>query len=289
MANENTLHILPIGLNKNEMHVLNSLSQVSSLTSHSRSYALATDDQNQSDIYLVNADDHRFLNTWRHLHSQRPRATLFLSTHDKAIEDHAVLSRPVIPARLLSALNNLSVNENSEAENVVEEIVITDVTLVNQLTISELSAASVHLKSPGTRVLVANSSAKIRRQVAIGLKPYWVSVDFAENGQDVSHKLAESFYDLIFLDTEFSDMDGFQLCKIIKKNKLLAKTPVILLGRKPSLYRRMLASLAACDTYLSLPVSRTKFDDCLNTHLSAIRDVVDPYNSRRTMSTPHAA
>lgn len=284
MTTENIIHILPIGLNESEMRVLNSLSQVSSLSSRSRSYVLTEDNRAQSSIYLVNGDDHVSLNTWRTLHNTHPAPTLFLSTRELRIEHHVILRRPVIPARLLSALDDVRFEEN-----IVEEIVITDLTLANQPTLTTLSASSVHTKSPGTRVLVANSSAKIRRQVAISLKPYWVSVDFAENGRDVSQKLTESFYDLIFLDAEFSDVTGFQLCKDIKQSKPLAQTPVIMLDKRPSLYRRMRASISACDTYLPMPISRIEFDDCLNRHLSSIRGVVDPYNSRQTTATLHAA
>lgn len=278
------MHILPIGLSKVETVMLNSLSQVSSLTSRSRSYTLAKNSQEPSDIYLVNSDDHPSMNTWRSMHNQHPAPTLFLSTQNRSIEDHAVLCRPIIPARLLSALDNLSAEEN-----VTEEIVIPDVALAEQSTVASSYAPNTRPKSPGTRVLVACSSAKIRQQLAISLKPYWVSVDFAGSGNEVSQKLSESFYDLVFLDTEFSDMDGFQLCKRIKKNKLFAKTPAVMLDRRPSLYRRMLATMASCDAYLPMPVSHSEFDDCLNKNLSATRGVVDPYNSRQFMSTFHAA
>lgn len=278
------MHILPIGLSNVETIMLSSLSQVSSLGSRSQCYTLAKNSQEPSDVYLVNSDDHPSMNTWRSIHNQRPAPTLFLSTQNRSIEDHVVLCRPIIPARLLSALDNLSVEEN-----VTEEIVITDVALAEQFTVAPSCAPNTQPKSPGTRVLIAYGNAKIRHQLAISLKPYWVSVDFAESGNEVSQKLSESFYDLVFLDTEFADMNGFQLCKRIKKNPLFAKTPSVMLDRQPSLYRRMLATMASCDSYLPMPVSHSKLDDCLNKHLSAIRGVVDPYNSRQFMSTFHAA
>ena len=283
------LHILPIGLNAAELRVLNSLSQLTGLSDRARSYVIAHNTQEQVDIYLVNADDHISLNTWRTAHSQHVRPTLFLSTHGIRVEHHAMLRRPVIPARLLSALDNLSIVMKEEAMTETDEIEIHDVAPSSQMSLSDLSVSSQHPKVPGARVLVANRSAKIRRQIAISLKPYWVSVEFAETAHDVSSKLSASFYDLIILDTKFSDQDGIQLCKDIKADKLLSKSAVILLDRQASIYRRMLASLAKSDAYLSMPIRRSEFDNCLNKHFSVNRGVIDPYNSRKSFNTHQAA
>ncbi len=287
MTSNRLFHILPIGLNAAELRVLRSLSELSSLSERTRAYALCDKAHEQADICLVNADDEVSLNAWRSANSQQPLPSLFLSTHEITIEHYPVLRRPVIPARLLSTLNKLQIKPKDEA--MTEEIEIHDIYPSSQMSVNALSGASQHAKAPGVRVLVANRSGKIRRQVAISLKPYWVSVEFAETADEVSRKLSASFYDLIFLDTEFADQDGIQLCKSIKADKLHANAPVIMLDRQASIYRRMLAALAKSDTYLPMPIRRSEFDDCLNKHLNMIRGAIDPYNSRSISITHQAA
>lgn len=287
MTSNRLFHILPIGLNAAELRVLRSLSELSSLSERTRAYALCDKAHEQADIYLVNADDEVSLNAWRSANSQQPLPSLFLSTREITIDHYPVLRRPVIPARLLSTLNKLQIKPRDEA--MTEEIEIHDIYPSSQMSVNALSGASQHAKAPGVRVLVANRSGKIRRQVAISLKPYWVSVEFAETADEVSRKLSASFYDLIFLDTEFADQDGIKLCKSIKADKLHANAPVIMLDRQASIYRRMLAALAKSDTYLPMPIRRSEFDDCLNKHLNMIRGAIDPYNSRSISITHQAA
>jgi diguanylate cyclase (GGDEF)-like protein len=52
---------------------------------------------------------------------------------------------------------------------------------------------------------------------------------FATNGQDALHAISEIMPDLILLDVQMPDMDGYQVCRQIKSDPLLQDIPVIFL------------------------------------------------------------
>ncbi len=62
-------------------------------------------------------------------------------------------------------------------------------------------------------------------------------------------------------------MDGYQICRTIKRAKKTKGTPVIMLTGKASPIDRVKGKLVGCDAYLTKPVDHVKFDKVVQTYL----------------------
>ena len=54
-------------------------------------------------------------------------------------------------------------------------------------------------------------------------------VHWAENGLDGLQAAHEKSFDLIILDVELPDIDGFQICSKLKADPAMANTPIVML------------------------------------------------------------
>ena len=78
-------------------------------------------------------------------------------------------------------------------------------------------------------------------------------IDFAVSGKDAVDKVraARGAYDIIFLDVMMDDVDGYKVCKWIKKVK--RSINVVMLTSRSSPFDKVRGNLAGCDSYLSKP------------------------------------
>jgi len=82
-------------------------------------------------------------------------------------------------------------------------------------------------------VLVIDDSLPVRIQMDQALKPYAKHVDFATCAEEAFEFVNTNKYDIIFLDIILPDIDGYEICKIIKQDKA-KDTPVIMLTSNSS-------------------------------------------------------
>ena len=112
-----------------------------------------------------------------------------------------------------------------------------------------------------------DDSSTIRKQLEIELKIFDVQVDTAESAEQVFDLINRKIYDMIFLDVVLPGIDGYQICKIIKKDKDKKKIPVVMLTSKSSPFDRIKGALAGCDTYLTKPVKQASFQKVVKKYL----------------------
>jgi twitching motility two-component system response regulator PilG len=62
-------------------------------------------------------------------------------------------------------------------------------------------------------------------------------------------------------------IDGYQVCKYIKKHRFRRATPVIIISGKSSTFDRVRAALAGCDTFLAKPVKKDAFRQIVKHYL----------------------
>ena len=73
--------------------------------------------------------------------------------------------------------------------------------------------------------LVVDDSPPMRKQIELELDLLGIVADFAESGEQAYELLANgTTYDLIFLDVLLPGIDGYKVCKTIKKDKLRKRT-----------------------------------------------------------------
>lgn len=102
------------------------------------------------------------------------------------------------------------------------------------------------------RILVADDERKIRDLVRMYLKAEGFLVTEANDGQQVLEQLNKGFFDLVILDIMMPGVDGWTVCRQIRKNSNL---PVIMLTARGEEIDRVLGLELGADDYVVKPFS----------------------------------
>ncbi|MDZ7736476.1 MAG: response regulator [Gammaproteobacteria bacterium] len=66
---------------------------------------------------------------------------------------------------------------------------------------------------------MVDDSLPVRIQLDQALKAFAEKVDFAETGEEAFELINGNNYDLIFLDVILPGVDGYEICKVMKRGK----------------------------------------------------------------------
>ncbi|ROR34176.1 response regulator [Inmirania thermothiophila] len=108
----------------------------------------------------------------------------------------------------------------------------------------------------GLKVMVVDDSKTIRRTAETLLRKAGCEVVTANDGFEALAKVVETRPDVIFIDIMMPRLDGYQTCALIKHNRMLKDTPVIMLSSKDGLFDRARGRVAGSDMYLTKPFTR---------------------------------
>lgn len=134
-----------------------------------------------------------------------------------------------------------------------------------------MAAAPAPAKKPPTprhRALVVDDSAPVRKQIGLALEGAGINVDYADGGERALDRVDEGRYDIVFLDVVMPGMDGYTVCRSIKRDRDTKHIPVVMLTGRSSPFDKVKGKLSGCDTYLTKPVSRDEFDATLKKYLT---------------------
>lgn len=125
------------------------------------------------------------------------------------------------------------------------------------------------------RALIVDDSQAVHTSVQLELKKHDISADCADSAEQALAFLnGNNEYGIIFLDVMLPGVDGYNLCKMIKKDKPRKYTPIVMLTGKSSPFDRVRGKLSGYDTYLTKPVSRGAVQEVVHKYLSQTKDVV---------------
>jgi two-component system cell cycle response regulator len=116
------------------------------------------------------------------------------------------------------------------------------------------------------RVLAVDDSPLMRTFLQNKLSPYGISPDFASSGEEALFKISKQHFDMIFLDVMLPGMDGYDVCKMIKKNKDNHLMKVVMLTSKDRTFDKIRGTMAGCDGYLTKPVDELKLRAIIERH-----------------------
>ncbi len=85
------------------------------------------------------------------------------------------------------------------------------------------------------------------------LKSGGYNVKTAEDGVEAMKLLTNITPNLILLDVNMPRMDGYKLCKLIKRHDRTKFIPVVMLSGKDGLFDKLRGTLVGCDDYISKP------------------------------------
>lgn len=105
------------------------------------------------------------------------------------------------------------------------------------------------------------------------------SVEFALNGLDALDRIKKKVFDMILLDVMMPEMDGFEMCRILKADKKHKNIPVIFLSARTDMdYIIQGFDLGAVD-YIYKPFNKQELLSRISTHfeLKKSRDIIEQY------------
>jgi two-component system, OmpR family, alkaline phosphatase synthesis response regulator PhoP len=107
------------------------------------------------------------------------------------------------------------------------------------------------------KVLIIEDDSEIANLVEIHLKDQNCEVTKREDGKSGLDLAINNFYDLIVLDIMLPELDGFEVCKEIRKKDI--HTPILMLTSKSEEMDKVLGLEFGADDYLTKPFSIREF------------------------------
>lgn len=242
--------LIVFGLTGTQKMVLASLCKLSTNRQVSYSLSSAAAD-GPEDIAIVDADDTEAARSWKRSSMPAGAPVVFVSAQPLTdLETHQYnLVRSHLSGGLLQLLDRVAVSELGHRKPVV----VNDESGFRRQT-RDASGASTG-RSSFARALVIDDSLSVRTQMNICLDKLDIATEVAADARQGLEKVQERYYDLVFLDVMLPDMDGYQVCKLIKRDPRTKRMPVVMLTSKGSTINRIQGSIAGCDRYLTKPAT----------------------------------
>ncbi|HOB62068.1 MAG TPA: response regulator [Candidatus Competibacteraceae bacterium] len=265
MSDKKTFSVAMFGIPETERNVLKNIFKLSLYRANT--YALVSAAQ-ASQILMVDAEDPKAMAEWSAFCGAGPDPSSSSSADGKTLRFPTVMvaketlsnsgpysvRRPFVATRVLSVLDQVATQVSTDPPQ--------------ERVIGAEQPKAVEVVEPSSfTALVVDDSSTVRKQIELELKLFGIQVDAVESGEQAFESLARNNYNLIFLDVVLPGIDGYQICKIIKKDKAKKKIPVVMLTSKSSPFDRVKGALAGCDTYLTKPVKQSSFQKVVKKYL----------------------
>ncbi|MFK8026526.1 MAG: response regulator [Gammaproteobacteria bacterium] len=249
-----------------------------------RSYQVQDDESRANiDIAMVNVSNKEAIKQWgtENLDSNgQPSCPTLLVGKVKPKNDRFKFTPlPFFATRVLKSLDEITVedlkytpeikiddsagkeleSQNSEEANATG--------IIQKQVISKTGNDTVKNNESKRAVLVVDDSLPVRQALEMKLTLMDYQVELATNGQQAMDLIDEKYYDSIFLDVVMPGVDGYEVCKKVKRNKKTKNIPVIMLTSKSSPFDKVKGKLAGCDSYLTKPVEHEEFQKVVSGYL----------------------
>lgn len=241
-----------------------------------RKYQITTDDEPADNkIFIVNSDDDNAIRKWsrRFLgEDNQPKVpTIFIGKRIVKGEHIYNICLPIRATQLLNMLDTVTIKEM----NFIPELTIgavADETGLSNATLEKI----ISMKEGDSQfnALVVDDSQPVRKQMELELKMLGAKVYLAETGEQAIELSKLYEFDIIFLDVIMPGIDGYKVCKILKKDVKSKKIPIVMLTGKSSPFDKVKGTLSGCDTYLTKPLEHKEFQTVAKKYIPQLEKVV---------------
>ena len=120
---------------------------------------------------------------------------------------------------------------------------------------SSTSSAVIEPAKAGEKltILTVDDSPTIRKLLAMTLEREGFDVVQAQDGVEALVKMSECNPAMILSDINMPRLDGYKLCKFVKKHAKTKHIPVIMLSGKDGVFDKLRGRMSGCDGYLTKP------------------------------------
>jgi DNA-binding response OmpR family regulator len=116
-------------------------------------------------------------------------------------------------------------------------------------------------------ILVVDDSVVVVEAVRDALEKDGYNVLTASDGLEALDVIKKNLFDLILLDIDMPRMNGYQLCKLLKRDENFKTIPVVMLTAKSSETDRLWGLKAGADEYVTKPFNYQKVKEVLGKFL----------------------
>ncbi len=102
----------------------------------------------------------------------------------------------------------------------------------------------------GTRILSVEDDERIRTAVRLALEDEGWTVDEAENGEEALARFAQRPTDVVLIDIMLPDIDGFEVCRAIRRT---SDVPIVMVTARDDTPDVVAGLEAGADDYLTKP------------------------------------
>src|SRR5690625_5555687 len=103
------------------------------------------------------------------------------------------------------------------------------------------------------KILVVDDEVSIVTLLKYNIEKEGFITDVAYDGQEAIKKAEQNHYELIVLDVMLPEMDGMEVCKHLRQNKI--DVPILMLTAKEEVLDKVLGLELGADDYLTKPFS----------------------------------
>ena len=270
------------GIEKKDMLVLERIFKITE--GRTRSYKIQNDEKNESkDIVMVNVSNREAIKKWgsENLNSNgevtcptllvgkvRPKNDRFRFTPIPFFATRVLKSLDEITVENLKYTPEITIDDVAKNKNLEAESERVSAGGLNQKEVVSIAEKTGIFKAHNKRaVLVVDDSLPVRQALEMKLTMMDYQVQLATNGQQALDLINQNNYDSVFLDVVMPGVDGYEVCKRIKRDKKTKHIPVIMLTSKSSPFDKVKGKLAGCDSYLTKPVEHEEFQKVVSGYL----------------------
>lgn len=113
--------------------------------------------------------------------------------------------------------------------------------------------------SPKRKILLVEDNPQNRYLASYLLKHHGYDVLSAVNAQEAMAHLRSTTVDLILLDIQLPDIDGYEIAAMVKRDERIANTPMVAVSSFAMPGDRQRAMSAGCDGYIEKPIDPIRF------------------------------
>lgn len=246
-----------LGLQDHEISLIQSIFRVS----HSRNhipYKLIYENFSKAHIIIASIDNMEAIETWHKLVFQNS-ALIQLSVTPKELGAYPgySFSRPFSPTKLLDRLDQI-------VEKELSSLFGTKIFNGEDTAKHRAFVAAEKQSTTQFRALVVDDSKTVQAVLKRELNTSNILTDIAGTGELGLEMIANNHYDIIFLDVVLPGLDGYQVCKTIRRNQNKKDIPVIMMSGNTSPFDKVRGKMSGCNTYLTKPVDYAKFYNALD-------------------------
>ena len=118
------------------------------------------------------------------------------------------------------------------------------------------------------KILIVDDSSDNRVLIKLFLKGSFHLIDEAENGLEAAQKSKETYYDLILMDINLPDMNGFEVLECLRGNPTTSSIPVVAISANAFQADIERATKAGFKDYITKPVEKERLMQVIDQFIS---------------------